>query len=330
MISVAVATYNGEKYIKEQLDSIRTQTLPVDEVIICDDCSKDNTANIVNSFISDNNLTGWHFIEREKNLGFCMNFYDAIDRTTGDLIFLSDQDDRWYPEKVSEMVKLFGDSEVLSVASRHDLIDGNGKIISENPGIIFVEEKNDGSIEPITTESQIGCNWIRGCSMCIRKEIKDKITPIKLESLLSHDWLISIEASLRGKNLYLNKYLFSYRFHRNNASLSSVSRKSLIGNYEKRIRGLEQSISAYELLLANKSSYKNMTSEIESDIIKQISFEKLRLKYLKSNNPLLFLKLGGYISRYARYYGSKNGGIKIWLGDLSYANHKITSKIKKS
>lgn len=329
MISVAVATYNGEKYIIEQLESIKNQTVPVDEVIICDDCSKDNTVKVVNDYISKNALSGWQMIAREKNLGFCMNFYDAIKRTKGDFVFLADQDDKWYDNKVEEMLKLFDDKEVLSIASRHDLIDGEGNIIEKNPGIIFVSEKNDGSVEPITAQSQVGCNWIRGCSMCIRGILRDTMTTMKLETLLSHDWLISMEASLKGKNLYLNKYLFSYRFHGNNASLSAVNRKSLIGDYQKRLIGLEQSTQAYKYLLDNKDKYVNMTAEIEKDITKQIKFENRRLKYLKTNNPFLFFALAFDISRYGRYYGSTKGGVKVWLGDMSYANYKITSKIKK-
>ena len=93
--SVIMATYNGEKYITEQLDSIRNQTLPPDEVIICDDCSSDNTRTIINEYISKYKLTGWQLYSNEKNIGFFDNFFKALRLSTGDVIYLSDQDDVW-------------------------------------------------------------------------------------------------------------------------------------------------------------------------------------------------------------------------------------------
>ena len=92
-ISVAMTTYNGEKYIEKQLESLRLQTRKIDEVIICDDRSKDNTEKVVTDYINKYNLTGWKFIVNEKNLGFIENFKKSMRLTTGDYIFLADQDD---------------------------------------------------------------------------------------------------------------------------------------------------------------------------------------------------------------------------------------------
>ncbi len=103
-----MATYNGEKYIEEQLQSILDQTRPVDEVVICDDRSQDNTVQIVRKFIDVNNLTNWTYVVNEQNLGYIKNFRKAIDLInskdeTDKLIFLSDQDDHWVKDRVERM-----------------------------------------------------------------------------------------------------------------------------------------------------------------------------------------------------------------------------------
>ena len=89
MISLVMATYNGEKYLYEQLDSIRCQTMPPDEVIICDDCSKDSTVNMIQKYIDKYQLKHWNVYENEKNKGYSKNFSDALKLAKGDIIFLS-------------------------------------------------------------------------------------------------------------------------------------------------------------------------------------------------------------------------------------------------
>ena len=76
--SVVMATYNGSKYIIEQLDSIKNQVLSPDEVIICDDCSTDKTVEIIENYIHQNNLCGWKLYKNEKNIGFFNNFFKAM------------------------------------------------------------------------------------------------------------------------------------------------------------------------------------------------------------------------------------------------------------
>lgn len=100
-ISVAMATYNGANYIIEQLDSIRQQIRPVDEVIISDDHSPDGTFNIVAKYINDYSLKNWIVVYDTVGKGLRDNFYNAITKTTGDIVFLSDQDNKCklYPRK---------------------------------------------------------------------------------------------------------------------------------------------------------------------------------------------------------------------------------------
>ena len=83
-ISVCMGVYNGEKYIKEQLESIRLQTRQPDEVILCDDRSTDTTCQVVDEYLTEHSeLTGWSFLHNEKNLGYPENFYHVMDCCTG-------------------------------------------------------------------------------------------------------------------------------------------------------------------------------------------------------------------------------------------------------
>lgn len=318
-ISVAIATYNGERYIKAQLESILNQDMPVDEVIICDDRSTDNTLDVVEEFIKENGLANWKVYKNPKNLGFSRNFFNAISKTTGDIIFLADQDDVWLPNKVSVMCGIMSQNPgILALSSRYSLIDSSGRDI-QNSGIINVEIKDDGAKVPVSVGSLIGCSYIRGCATCFRASLKSSLIDINLDDLLAHDWLINILASLKGENYIVNKILFKYRYHGDNASLTAVSRKRLIGDIEKRKRGLQQSIFAHSYILEYWNEYKNTTSSIKKKIERCIKFEKLRLKFLKTRSIPLYFALLINIRNYKMYYKSLLKGVKVLIGDFLYA-----------
>ena len=98
--SVAMATYNGAEYVVEQLESIRTQSMPVDEVIIHDDRSTDDTVAIVEKYIREHGLERtWKVSQNPKNLGYAANFIGAVKETEGEYIFFCDQDDIWVPDR---------------------------------------------------------------------------------------------------------------------------------------------------------------------------------------------------------------------------------------
>ena len=315
MISVAVATYNGEKFIEKQLNSILMQNLSVDEVVICDDCSTDKTYEICENFIKENGLKNWHLYKNQSNLGYCLNFYGAIEKCEGDVIFLADQDDEWLPEKTEKMMACLNENPHISVlSSRYDVIDEKSNII-ENSGVTYLGNVYDNSIEYITAESQIGCSYIRGFSVCFRKSLKPFIKSIDLKSLLSHDWLICSLGSITGKTAILNTVLTSYRFHGDNVTLMSSKRKKSVRNLEKRILGIEESVKGHNYLTTVSKD------EILNKRIKKfIKFEEKRLKFLKTKNLFTYLSLFFKMSEYNRYY--KGNGVRVWLGDFVYAYRK--------
>jgi glycosyltransferase involved in cell wall biosynthesis len=109
-VSVVLATYNGEKYLEEQLNTIIEQTYPIYEIIIQDDCSYDNTWNILLNY-SYRFPTLIKIFRNEKNVGFIKNFLTATLRVSGDYVAFSDQDDIWYPDKISILINTIKDKK---------------------------------------------------------------------------------------------------------------------------------------------------------------------------------------------------------------------------
>lgn len=325
MISVVVAAYNGERFILKQLESIKNQTRPVDEVIICDDRSTDNTVSLVREFINKNALENWNIYVNEKNVGYCFNFYGAIERAKGDIIFLSDQDDMWGDRKVERMCAIFDENpDIFSLACRYDVIDAEDNIIA-NADIPYLGERFDGSVESQTVDSFIGCSHIRGFSMAFRSEVKQFLKPLDLTSLLAHDWYINLIAAALGKTCVLNEKLGFYRWHDSNVSLSGMSRKTLIGDRKKRKKGLRESIIAHRTVaedFADKYSEKDV-----ENFLRQAKLEELRLKFLETKNPFLIFRLLSFFDAYTRYY-KFSPWYRVLLGDICYTYNINVKKPK--
>ena len=127
-VSLVMAVYNGEKYLIEQLDSIRKQTYPIAEVLLLDDVSTDNSYELIHQYIDGYKLINWKLIKNETNLGYRKNFKKGLEMVTGDIIFLCDQDDRWHLNKVETMVEYMKDEAVLSLASSFNMMDEHSEI----------------------------------------------------------------------------------------------------------------------------------------------------------------------------------------------------------
>lgn len=126
--SVVISAYNGKRYIIEQLESIRQQSQPVDEVLIADDCSTDGTPELVQAYIDQHHLAGWHVEVNTVNKGWRRNFMEAMWASTGDVVFSCDQDDLWHPDKVKLMTAtLTAHPEISLLTSNYDEFFPDGK-----------------------------------------------------------------------------------------------------------------------------------------------------------------------------------------------------------
>ena len=201
-----MATYNGSRFLREQLSSILVQLGPDDEIIISDDGSKDDTVNVIKQF-SDDRI---RLIINFKRHGVIGNFENAIQQAKGDYVFLSDQDDIWHPNKVSTCVPLL--KKNILVVHNAKIIDGEGK----PDGINFFELR--GSKEGYW--NNIWRNSYLGCCMCFRAELLQYLLPFP-KKIEMHDRWIGLISQMYGIVFYETECLLSYRVHGNNVSNST-------------------------------------------------------------------------------------------------------------
>ena len=214
MISVALCTYNGELYIKKQLDSILNQTIPVDEIVICDDGSTDSTIDIVEEFASIQKRIAIQIVKNEKNTGVRNNFEKALNLCNGDVILLSDQDDIWFPQKVEIIINfLRKNPDKDTVISNAILIDNNDEILSDKTlldcvgltHMYLITATNDNHIDMF-----LSSNRATGATMAIKKCV-----PIRFnyETPILHDYILAIEALARNSLGIIEQPLTKYRIH---------------------------------------------------------------------------------------------------------------------
>lgn len=214
-ISVAMCTYNGARYIQEQLRSILSQTRKVDEIVICDDGSKDETLDIIQHTAQSSSVT-IRLVQNKENLGFFRNFLQAISLCTGDIIFLSDQDDVWRDDKVEKITEWFGihlDKDVVFTNAK--LINAQSQEFTEDTlwdrvGFDNRMQKyfNKGYGQEIWTIN----NRATGATMALRSSfVKDK--DWMTYYLPVHDYIISLIAVIANRCGYIEEPLTSYRIH---------------------------------------------------------------------------------------------------------------------
>jgi len=214
-ISVAMATYNGGKYLAEQLDSILSQTLRPAEIIVCDDQSIDNTPEILEDYHSKGLLN--YYINDQK-LGFIRNFKKAVSLCNpSNYIALSDQDDIWLPSKLSlaaEYIKNIDKTDSPAIVySDLFLVDQDKNLI--NPS--FRAELGQGGYIYCLETLFFGC-FVNGCTMLMNPAMRSYFSTIPDQGALNHDTWISMIAYTFGKADILPEPQVYYRSHANNAT----------------------------------------------------------------------------------------------------------------
>ncbi len=213
-ISIAMCTYNGEKYLRTQLKSFVSQTHQPHELVVCDDGSTDTTLAIVDEFAQTAEFAVRIF-KNERNLGSTKNFEKAITLCEGDLIALSDQDDEWYEDKLARMHQLFENLPKVSAAfSDADVVDENS--ISTNrrlwESVSFVPSKKAPYSGSEITAALFKLNYIAtGATMVLRSDFRRDFMPIP-DSWV-HDAWISWIAAVRGRLATVPSATIRYRIH---------------------------------------------------------------------------------------------------------------------
>lgn len=217
-ISVALCTYNGEKFLREQIDSILNQTHLVHEIVVCDDCSSDTTMAIIEEYNAKHpNL--FKIVSNETNLRSNKNFEKAISLTTGDYIFLSDQDDIWRNDKVEKIMEVFSKNPTAEgVFSNANFIDKKSERIFPElslwSSVNFFESSIKSENDLYKSLINIG-NFLTGATLCIKKEVRTDLFPFKTIDNFIHDEWIAYILTKRKTLFFSNEKLISYRLHSN-------------------------------------------------------------------------------------------------------------------
>jgi glycosyltransferase involved in cell wall biosynthesis len=206
-ISVCIPTYNGEKYIQEQLVSILVQLSAEDEIIISDDSSIDATIEIIKS-LQDSRIK---LFENNTFKSPIFNLENALKHASGDVIFLADQDDIWEPEKVKITLNKLQNSDL--VVSDCSLIDASGNLV--DPSFYALNKTKSGYLNNLIK------NGFLGCCIAFNSKIKKSVLPFP-KKIAMHDIWIGLTASLVGKVDFIEDKLISYRRHGDNFSFTSA------------------------------------------------------------------------------------------------------------
>ena len=222
-VSVAMATYNGERFIKKQIDSILVNLKDNDELIISDDGSNDNTIAIIEEY-KDERIK----LIKGPRKGVIKNFENAIKYANGDIIFLADQDDIWVENKVKKILNVFeGNEEVTLVIHDNKVFDSEtNKILIES----FFKYRKSGSgiIKNIIKNTYIGC------CIAFKKELKPYLENIPIDIEMHDQWIGVINEKKCGKSYFLPECLLFYRRHQNN--VSSMKRYPIMQIIRKRYK----------------------------------------------------------------------------------------------
>lgn len=210
-ISVCMCTYNGEKYISKQLQSIVDQTMPPNEIVIIDDASSDKTTQIINQFILKHDYIKLYI--NNNNIGVNHSFLRAMRQSMNDIVIFSDQDDYWYADRIKSINNVFKENPETVMVSANAHIYDNEKYTGSNVYDIYKPTKSFLKV--------FYKNRFIGCNLAIRREVVKRINRIPRNNYYDHAF--ALLAMLNGNIVYLSKPMSEYNRHLNTLTKIGVS-----------------------------------------------------------------------------------------------------------
>lgn len=294
--SVVLSAYNGEKFILEQLESIRIQTVSVDEVIILDDCSTDNTAKICQDFITQHDLSHWHFAVNAQNKGLVQNFYAGFQKATGEIIFICDQDDIWRSNKVERTKYFFRNHpDAMSMCSAFSRFYEN-TILDHH---VKTPNRKKRNFKKIDFNEFCEFHWYLGMTTAFKKEIL-KYHYKECISTVPYDISVNLIAVLQNGLYYIDEVLVNRRSYP-----ESTSNKIAIEWKNRQFKGNQLLYGIHRHNL-NLQAFKDFISRYyeKADNIKTIdkylSINNKRFEYIESKSFIQWLLcLNKFIKTYS-------------------------------
>lgn len=311
LVSIAMCTYNGEKYLREQIESILAQSHSNIELVIVDDCSKDRTVEIVKKFQqTDSRIT---LIINEKNLGFVKNFEKSISLCKGNFIAPADQDDIWHPKKIELLLSNIGD---------HGLIYSDAIPINENS-----ERSSSGTFlgknNLVSGKNKLAFlffNCISGNTLMFKADLLKYILPFPTNINYHDIWIAFVAASFDGIELYQEPLIY-YRRHSDQVTKTRDKNynslfdrlKTKESNYKKnslQILNLSRAFLDSKLLTESEFKLVNDINEHFSTLEKGF-FNFGLYRQLRQNSNLLFSIKKRKHFKYSIKYSAKLNLIRL-------------------
>ena len=285
-LSIVMTTYNGIRYIEEQLESIVNQERKADEVLIFDDGSNDGTPEFIEKYIIKNKLNNtWKVIVNEENKGWRRNFVEGIWSSTGDLVFPCDQDDIWHKDKLKVMEDIMINNPQIKVLTTNvtNLYDNSKR-----------EQSSDQNekLEKVSWAKHIFKVDAPGCVFCIRKEIVEKSKNYYNLEYAHDDYFWKLGLFADGLYNY-NRDTIDYRRH-DDSTFSVEVRKNR--NSEARIKWINMALDYCKDLTDYVKDDDTITEKDKKlkIIERNRKYLNIRNKFYKTGNPLLIVPMSMY------------------------------------
>jgi len=317
-ISVVLTTYNGEKFLNHLLESVYSQSIAIDEVLIFDDCSTDSTVYLIKNFISNKKLNDkWRVVVNEENKGYEKNFFDAISKAIGDIIFFCDQDDVWKKNKVEICRDLFLEkADINLLCTNNDFLIQNTDKTRKNPCIVS-KMSQQGEINHIQFSQKNFKLGRPGCDMAVRRIFFSEISKYWIAGWAQDEFVWKF-GFVTDSIYIINIIGITRRIHDENTAHKEGVNK--YRNRKGRVKHLESNINEFNSLI--KFCRINKIEERRVKIIeKNIEYLRLRIKFIETRNPIVFLIL---FVKYFRFYSRKMGFVLDFM--VTYLGESICKK----
>lgn len=289
-IDILMATYNGEKYLKEQIESILNQTYTDFNLLICDDCSSDNTIQILEEYSRKDSRI--QIFSNETNQGVVKNFENLLNKVKCNYYMFADQDDVWKNDKIEKSVKKIEETQSDLVFCDLEVVDSKLNLINSSYW------KQKGFYKRITKHNGFDAlylnNYVTGCTIIARSSrIKDILPLPKNAKYLIHDYWIALMSSNYGHIDYIDEALIKYRQHENNEIGSKRKSDSIKDFDELRNLFLDVKLEHFRVFKEDNEKFSVKYQELNNKALGY--FEKLKkVKFANFSNWGLFFKLYKY------------------------------------
>ena len=290
-IDILLATYNGEKFVKEQIESILNQTYENFNLIISDDASTDNTLNILEEY--EKKDTRIKVFKKEKNKGLIDNFEFLLKNVTSDYFMFSDQDDIWKKDKIEKSINKLNEENSGLVYTDLEIVDEKLNVIYPSYWKykqIYKKIKKYNNFEALYLN-----NFVTGCTILAKsKYIKDILPLPRNSKFVLHDYWTALIISAKDKISYVEEPTIQYRQHKNNRVGSSRKSDQLENFEDLRNLFIRVKIEHFEVFKENIEKIKTKeSSKYTNEALKY--FENLKkVKYINLKNWKLFFRLYKY------------------------------------